>query len=120
MITYPKTNNDPVAAIAVCLITHFAKPVYDFYNGKSYRLYVKSMEEIIDWSFEFHTQYYHRLKDWDAFKVSDDNIYNAADRESFLVSWGDCRIKEFFIHQENKMHTGRGNCNPVNTENFYT
>jgi hypothetical protein len=108
MITHSATDHDPITPIATCLIFHFTKPVYNFYNEKSYGVYVKSMEEVIDWSYEFHTQYYPMLNDWEKFKKSGDNIYNSVDRESFLIAWGASRIAEFFSHQKNEMYANAG------------
>lgn len=81
--------------ISASLASNFAKPLFEFLNGKKYSVYVKCLEEVLNWAYEFYRQYQHKLNDWDSFEKSKDNIYNAASSDEFLVAWGRQRITQF-------------------------
>jgi len=74
------------------LSDNFVKPLFDFRDEKNYPAYVKSLAEILNWSLEFYQQYHHKLKDWEAFEKSADNIYDAVNPNDFLIAWGQKRI----------------------------
>jgi len=86
--------------IATRLADKFLKPLLDFYNAKNYSVYIGSLTEIIDWSFEFYNEYHLKLNDWGTFETSSENIYEAANREEFLIAWGNNRIQLFYTQKE--------------------
>jgi len=96
MRSYPLNSKEQIDMIATCLADNFVKKIYDFQNEKSYSAYVKSLSEIFHWAHEFYIEYNHKMKDWESFKRSIDNIYNVNTMEDFQIAWGNQRIKQFF------------------------
>jgi hypothetical protein len=96
MRSYHLNNHEQIDMIATCFADNFVKEVYDFQNEKSYSAYVKSLSEIFNWAHEFYIEYNHKMKDWESFEKSQDNIYNVNTMEDFQIAWGNQRIKQFF------------------------
>ncbi len=94
----PLNNKEQIDMIATCLADNFVKNIYNLQNEKSYTAYVKSLSEIFHWAHEFYIEYNHKLKDWESFGKSGDNIYKAATREAFQIAWGNERMQIFTEH----------------------
>ncbi|MBS1597416.1 MAG: hypothetical protein JST75_04270 [Bacteroidetes bacterium] len=95
--------NDPerIDTIAIRLANKFLNQLFDFCNQKNYFVYVGSLAEIMDWSYEFHQQYDHKIKDWETFGTSNENIFNAVSQDEFLIAWGNHRIAKFYEQNAN-------------------
>jgi len=114
-------DTDQIGKIAACLSDNFVKPLFDFRDEKNYPAYVKSLAKILNWSHEFYKQYHHKLKDWEAFEKSTDNIYDAVNPNDFLIAWGQKRIKQFFAHHTNETgHSGKYTNNNKNKRNNFS
>jgi hypothetical protein len=94
-------NKEQIDMIATCLADNFVKKIYNLQNEKSYSAYVKSLSEIFHWAHEFYIEYNHKLKNWESFGKSGDNIYKAASREAFQIAWGNERM-QIFTDQHSK------------------
>lgn len=93
----PSENaNDHIRLIASSLADKFVKPMYDANCEKNYFVYVGCLSEILNWSGEFYNSYFHKMHDWKSFETSKDNIYNAVDRDDFLLAWGCTKVRQFF------------------------
>jgi hypothetical protein len=95
MKAYLKNHPDEIGNIAISLADNFAKSLYHFTAAKSYTEYIENLKEILKWSHEFHSQYYHKLNNWERFESSRDNIYRSANSKDFLISWGQTRLNQF-------------------------
>lgn len=102
MKAYLKNLSDEISIIAVNLADHFAKPLYDFTNAKSYSEYIEILKEILNWSHEFYEHYHHQLNTWESFERSQENTYKAVNRNEFLIAWGEDRLKRFIDEQSSK------------------
>ena len=100
MATFSNDCDDQVNEIASSLADNFVRQLYDFYNEKSYSAYLKSMSEIYHWAHEFYIQYNYKLNDWESFKESPENSYQAISKEGFLIAWGKNRMKVFLELKE--------------------
>jgi hypothetical protein len=94
-------NKKQIDLIATCLADNFVKKIYNLQNEKSYSAYVKSLSEIFHWAHEFYIEYNHKIKDWESFGKSGDNIYKATTREAFQIAWGNERM-QIFTDQHSK------------------
>jgi hypothetical protein len=99
MKAYLKNLSDEISIIAVSLADNFAKPLYDFTEAKSYSEYIEILKEILNWSREFNEHYHHKLNSWESFVRSQENIYEAVNRNEFLIAWGKDRLKRFTDEQ---------------------
>jgi len=98
----PDVNDSgQIDTIAIRLANRFLNPLFDFCNKKNYFIYIGSLAEIMDWSYEFYHQYDHKLRDWEIFESSHENIFNAASKDEFLLAWGSNRIKQFYEQNAN-------------------
>jgi len=105
------TDSERVDEIAVRLANKFLTQLFNFCNQKNYFVYVGSLAEIMDWSYEFFNQYDKKISDWKNFEASNENIYDAATRDEFLIAWGNERIQQFYIehaHHPRKIMTKAG------------
>ena len=82
---------------AWCLIDNFLKPLYEQCIEKTYRAYVGCMEKIIAWAHEFYIEYCDQLSDWNLFKNSNRNIFNAGSSHDFLLAWAQQKIDQCLI-----------------------
>ena len=97
MIPCLKNHNDPIGLIANFFADHFQNTL--FYSGDeiNFKVYIKCLNEILSWSYEFYNKYYYTIQDWEAFKVSRQNIFHADSLNDFLLSWGKRRIQEYHM-----------------------
>ncbi|MEO8769625.1 MAG: hypothetical protein ABI402_06060 [Ferruginibacter sp.] len=95
-----KNANNQISLIATSLAEKFVKPMYEANKEKNYFVYVSCLSEILNWSGEFYNNYFHKLNDWKSFETSKDNIYNAVDRDDFLMAWGCNKIRQFFVNKK--------------------
>jgi hypothetical protein len=90
-----KKQSDEIDHIAISLADHFAKPLYRFTDAKSYTEYIEILKEILQWSLEFYVLYHHKLKSWENFEGSQENIYKAISKNEFLIAWGQDKLRKF-------------------------
>jgi predicted nucleotidyltransferase len=90
-----KNHSEEIDKIAISLAVHFAKPLYYFTDAKSYSEYIEILKEILQWSLEFYVEYHHKLKSWENFEISQENIYKAVNKNEFLIAWGKDKLKKF-------------------------
>lgn len=95
MIPWFKNQTDLIDTIADRLVEHFVEPLFEMSTEKNYFVYLGTVAEIMSWSQELHEKYYQQLLDWENFKISDGNIYHAANRDDFIVAWGKERIRKY-------------------------
>ena len=74
--------------VAIQLAKYFIGPLLELNNEKTYSKYIEGLAEILVWSNEFYDLYYHKTKDWELFKRSNDNIYNAETPEGLIIDFG--------------------------------
>lgn len=92
-----ETVNDSIeiGMYAACLADNYIKELYE----KSGKGYIAALDEITAWAHEFYNSYYEKLKDWDTFERSADNIYNAVCWDDFLIAWGGERMAKYFANR---------------------
>ena len=83
------------------LVEHFVKSLNQLSSEKSYFVHVASLAEIVDWSEEFCNQYSDLPDDWETFKSSSRNIFNADNINEFVVAFGQAKFKIFSIENGN-------------------
>ena len=102
MSDYSNNRIEQIDKIAFCLANKFVKPLYNLCDEKNYQGYISCLTEILKWASEFYNKYYYELYNWRVFEKSMKNIYNAGDRDDFLIAWGCSRIRRFYIQHINK------------------
>ena len=103
MQTQTKNHVDFIKMVANSLAKIYIEPLFELCTEKSQAIHIGGLAEILDWSREFHDQYYDKIIDWETFKCSNDNIYNAATLDSLIIEFGRDRIKKFYA--QNLNHT---------------
>jgi hypothetical protein len=83
-------NTDEIIRISACMADAILKPLYDHINS-----YMNALDTICQWAKEFYHQYYLKMKDWDFFEESEDNIFNSVCWDDFLIDWTNNRFKKF-------------------------
>jgi hypothetical protein len=116
MRSYPLNNKEQIDMIATCLADNFVKKIYDFQNEKSYSAYIKSLSENFQWDHELYIEYNNKMKDWEKFEKSIDNIYNVNTMEDFQIAWGNERISQFF--NQHAKNTERASGKILNMEPY--
>ena len=105
------TEAGQIDTIAIRLASKFLNPLFDFCSQKNYFVYIGSLAEIMDWSYEFFYLYDQKLQDWKNFESSNENIFNAESKDEFLLAWGNNRIQQFYeqnAHHPKKFITRAG------------
>ena len=74
--------------------------MFELTKEKSYSAHIGGLAEILDWSHEFCEQYYDKVLNWEMFKSSSNNIYNAFSLDDLIVSLGRERLKKFYTQTE--------------------
>ncbi|MEP7377607.1 MAG: hypothetical protein ABI675_29655 [Chitinophagaceae bacterium] len=87
-------NTMELSMIAACLSDNYMLELYEFLRplGKGY---ADALGQIAIWSHDFYNAYYEKMKRWEDFEDSEDNIYKAIDWDSFLIEWGNDKLLEF-------------------------
>lgn len=70
------------------LVEYFARPLFDLSNEKNYHALVCTIEQIIDWSHDLADKYYYKTRDWNKFRSSKENIFEADRMEEFVLAFG--------------------------------
>ena len=83
-------DTDEVIRISACMADTILKPLYDYVNS-----YLNALDIICHWTKEFYEQYYSKLKNWESFEESEDNIFNSVCWDDFLIDWVSDRFKKF-------------------------
>jgi len=86
---------DLIDMIVDRLVESFVKPLNQLSNEKNYFTHVASLAEIVDWSHDFLWEYSYVFDDWNAFKSSSANIFNADNITAFIVAYGLKRFQLF-------------------------
>ncbi len=87
----PIIDSIEIGMLAACLADNFLNELYER-SGKGY---ITTLDEISAWAHEFYNAYYEKLKDWEAFEESEDNIYKDICWDDFVISWGSDRLKKY-------------------------
>lgn len=86
------TDSIEIGMLAACFADNFMKELYE----KSGKGYIDALDEISAWAHEFYHAYYEKLKEWETFEESEDNIFNAVCWDDFVIAWGSDRLKKYF------------------------
>ena len=70
------------------LVEYFARPLFDLSKEKNYHALVCTTEQIIDWSHDLSDKYYSKTTDWNKFRSSKENIFEADSMEEFVLAFG--------------------------------
>ena len=101
MITQTKQQTDFIKMVAILLAKNFIAPLFELTKEKSYSAHIGGLAEILDWSNEFCDQYYDNVLNWEMFRSSSNNIYNAYTLDDLIVSFGREILKNFHTQPEN-------------------
>jgi hypothetical protein len=88
-------NTDEIIRISACMADTILKPLYDYVSERNLHGYIGTLDIICQWAKEFYQQYYSKMKEWDSFEESEDNIYNSMCWDDFLIDWTNERFKKF-------------------------
>jgi hypothetical protein len=103
MLIQNKQQIDFIRMVAIHLAKIFMKPLLEFNKEKNYPAQVGGLAEILDWSREFYEQYYDKITNWEIFRCSSYNIYNAGTPGDLIDAFGRERFNKFCA--QNKSHT---------------
>jgi hypothetical protein len=101
VVTQTKQQTDFIKMVANHLAKNFIASLLELTKEKSYSANMGGLAEIIDWSKEFCDQYYYKVTNWEMFKWSSDNIYNAFTLDDLIVCFGKERLRKFYAQIEN-------------------
>ena len=101
MLIQNKQQIDFIKMVAIHMAKNFMKPLLEFSKDLNYSAQVGGLAEILDWSREFYEQYYDKIANWEIFRSSSDNIYNAVTRGDLIDAFGRERFKKFCAQNEN-------------------
>lgn len=87
----PIKDSIEIGMYAACLADNWLNELYEN-SGKGY---IAALDEITAWAHEFYNSYYEKLKDWETFEESIDNIYHAACWDDFVIAWGKDRLAKY-------------------------
>lgn len=82
------TDSIEIGMYAACLADNCLTELYE----KSGKGYISALDEITAWAHEFYAKYYEKLKDWETFEETEDNIYKAVCWDDFVIAWGVDRL----------------------------
>ncbi len=91
----PVNDSIEIGMYAACLADNFLNPLYE----KSGKGYIAALDEITALAHEFYNSYYEKLKDWETFEPSEDNIYKSVCWDDFVIDWGAVRIEKYFANK---------------------
>ena len=89
--------------VANHLAKNFIASLLELTKEESYSGSIGGLAEIIDWSKEFCDQYYDKITNWEMFRRSSDNIYNAFTLDDLIICFGQERLKKFCTETENRI-----------------
>jgi hypothetical protein len=85
-------DSEQLAMITACLSDTILKSLYQFGNERNLFGYIGTLSIIAEWAKEFYHSYYFKMKEWDTFEESVDNIYNVDTWDDFLVYWSNDKL----------------------------
>ena len=100
METIFETQTDLMDWVANLLTETFIDLLYKLGNEKNYYTHVGIIAELLEWSVDFTDQYYYKVIDWEIFKRSNENIYNADSLQDFVIAFGHERVKKIYSGNE--------------------
>lgn len=86
---------DSICRFTACIADTILKPLFELALNRDLYGYAEVLEIVSEWAKEFYVQYYEKLKDWDAFEESKENIYNAISWDDFATNWANQRFQKF-------------------------
>ena len=98
-----KQQRDFISMVAIQLAKYFIGPLLESNIEKNYSKYIDGLAEILVWSNEFYDLYYYKIMDWDAFKRSNYNIYNAETLEGLIIDFGFERMANHYSESKIKV-----------------
>jgi hypothetical protein len=96
-----KQQIDFIKLVTNRLAKNFLVPLFDLTNEKNYSAQIGRLAEILDWAKEFYDRYYATITNWEKFRYSNDNVYNACTLEDFIISFGKEKLQKFYARNEN-------------------
>jgi hypothetical protein len=94
-----KQQVDFIDIVIDLLIENFLKPLNQLSREKNYFVHVASLAEIVDWSEDFWNEYFDLPGDWETFRCSNRNTFNAENINDFIVAFGREKFKTFCIEK---------------------
>lgn len=88
----PVNDSIEIGMLAACLADNYLKDLYE----KSGIGYIAVLDEISAWAHEFYNSFYEKLKDWETFEDSSDNVYKSLCWDDFVMAWGQERMAKYF------------------------
>jgi hypothetical protein len=95
-----KHQCDFIDRVAIQLAKYFIGPLLELNSEKNYSKYIEGLAEILVWSKEFYDLYYYKTMDWEMFKKSNDNIYNAETLEDLIIDFGFERLENYYTKKK--------------------
>jgi len=102
VITQTTSQNDFTKMVANHLAKNFMASLLELTKEESYAAHIGCLAEIGDWSKEFSDQYQDKITNWEMFRWSSDNIYNAFTLDDLILCFGKERLEKFYTQIENR------------------
>lgn len=93
---------DSLCQITACLADIIIKPLYTLESRRNLHDYRGILKIVTDWAKDFYNKYHEKLKDWDSFEESKQNVYNAISWDGFASCWVNDRFKRYKTKIERK------------------
>ena len=90
-----------IKMVATSLMEKLIEPIFKSNKRKAFPEHVGVIAEILEWSEEFYDRYYIKTLDWQAFKLSSENIHNVTILDDLITAFGKEKLKIFFEKHKN-------------------
>lgn len=102
-------NTEEIIRTAACMADAILKPLYDYTSSRGLNGYIGALDIVCEWTKRFYQQYYSKMKDWDSFEESEDNVYNAVCWDDFVVDWTNEQFKKLKAENDHSPHVSTSN-----------
>jgi len=90
--TTKKADPHEIGMIAACIADTVMKSLYE-HCGQAGIGYIGALDQISVWAIEFYQQYDKKMKNWEDFEESTDNIFFAICWDDFVIIWATEKLK---------------------------
>jgi hypothetical protein len=87
-----KIDVQEIGMLAACIADTVIEPLYEYGRAAGFG-YIGTLDLISSWAIEFYRQYNNKMKDWETFEGSPDNIFHAICWDDFVISWAQEKVK---------------------------
>ncbi len=115
-----KEEFDFIKMVANRLVEKLIWFLFPLNSEKNYAAHIGGLAEILEWSEEFYSKYYDKILNWETFKRSSENIYNAVTPDDLIITFGQERLKKFYTQNTNHTTYFLEKYSKIMNENYNT